>query len=90
MLSLNIINEKMSKLDNWALEGNAITKDFRFGTFKGALDFINKIGEVAEKLNHHPDITLSNNIVRLSLTTHSENGLTSMDFELAEEIDKAR
>ena len=90
MLSLNIINEKMSKLDNWALEGNSITKDFRFGTFKGALEFINKIGEIAEKLNHHPDITLSNNLVRLSLTTHIENGLTSMDFELAEEIDKAR
>ena len=88
MLPLNLINEYMSKVKDWALESNAIVKDFTFENSKQALEFVNKVGEIAEKHNHHPDITISYNKVRLSLTTHSEHGLTSKDFEVAGEIDK--
>lgn len=88
MLPLGLINDYMRKLSNWALEGDLIVKDFTFGNFRQALEFVNKVGEIAEKHNHHPDITISYNKVRLTLTTHFEHGLTSKDFEVAEEIDK--
>jgi len=88
MLTLAIIQERMKKLKNWGLESNFIVKDFSFDSFKEAIDFVNKIGEIAQKQNHYPDIVIAERIVRLSLTTHLERGLTSADFELAEEIDK--
>ena len=88
MLSLQEINALMSRLNEWSLEDGAIVKSFGFANFKDGLEFVNKVGEVAEKMNHHPDIVLSYNWVRVSLTTHSERGLTGKDFEAAEEIDK--
>ena len=88
MLPLGIINEKLSTVKNWGLEGGFIVKDFSFSNFKEAMDFVNKVAELSEEQNHHPDIVISYNKVRLSLTTHSEKGLTSKDFDLAREIDK--
>ena len=88
MLSLGVINEKMRGLKNWALEGSSITKDLSFKDFKESLDFTNKVGELAEKHEHHPNILIQYNKVRLTLTTHSEGGLTLKDFDLAGEIDK--
>lgn len=87
-MPLGLITENLKKLDNWSLEMNSIAKEFNFPGFKEALEFVNKIGEIAERREHHPDILISYNKVRLSLTTHSEGGLTSKDFELAQEIDK--
>ncbi len=88
MLPLGVINEKMSRLNNWALEENFIVKDFGFANFKGALEFVKKVSEACEKHEHYPDVLISMGKVRLSLTTHYEKGLTSKDFEVAEDIDK--
>ncbi len=88
MLPLVIISERLSALDNWGLEGDSITKEFNFDSHKQAMEFVNKVSELSEKHNHHPAIFINYNIVRISLTTHSERGLTSKDFDLAEEIDK--
>ena len=88
MLTLGEINEAMSDLNDWSLETNAIVKIFSFNNFKEALEFVDKVGEVAEKLEHHPDIMINENQVRLMLTTHSVSSLTRKDFELAREIDK--
>lgn len=88
MLTLGEISSAMSDLNDWSLEADAIVKTFSFGNFKEALEFVNKIGEKAEALEHHPDIMLNYNQVKLSLTTHLEHGLTRKDFELAKEIDK--
>lgn len=87
MLSLKEISDEMSSVKEWSIEGDMIVKSFNFTNFKEALDFINKVGEIAEAQNHHPGIILDYNLVRLSLTTHSEKGLTKKDFELAREID---
>lgn len=84
---LKEIQENMEKLNDWALEGNIIVKDCTFKDFKEALEFINKVGEIAEKHTHQPDIMISYNRVKLSLTTHSEGGLTQKDFDVALEID---
>ena len=79
----------MSKIKDWAVDsGVAIVKDFSFNSFKEAMDFVNNVAEIAETQNHHPDIIISFRNVRISSTTHEENGLTSKDFDLAEEIDK--
>lgn len=88
MITLGEIQRLMQKLDNWALEEQCIVKDYSFSNFEEAMDFVNKVGEIAERLNHHPDILISYNKVRVSLTTYSEKGLTHKDFEAAGEIDK--
>ena len=88
MLSLKELNERMSKLSGWSLEDNSITKIYTFDNFKDSIEFINKLAEEAEKQEHHPDIMINFNRVKLKLTTHSEGGLTEKDIKLAEEIDK--
>lgn len=90
MVSISEMNERLGKLDNWSLEGNCISKTFQFGTFKGAMDFVNKIAGVAEEKQHHPDILISFNKVRINLSTHDSQGITGKDFDVAEEIDKLR
>ena len=87
-MNLARINERMSNLDGWSLEGECMVKDYEFKDFKEALDFVNKAGEIAEKHKHHPSITLDYNRVRLILTTHEERGLSEKDFNVAEDIDK--
>jgi 4a-hydroxytetrahydrobiopterin dehydratase len=82
------INERLKKLSFWGFENNQIGKEFKFQDFKYALEFVNKVGEEAEKLNHHPDILLHSwNKVKLTVSTHSEGGVTEKDFTLAEKIE---
>ncbi|MDO8509169.1 MAG: 4a-hydroxytetrahydrobiopterin dehydratase [Nanoarchaeota archaeon] len=88
MLPLSTLNERMSKLRNWALDGNSITKDKIFRDFKESMEFANKVAEIAEKHNHHPMLLINYNNVRMTLTTHTAKGLTLRDFDVAEEIDK--
>ena len=88
MLSLKEIQDEMQELRDWFIESSSITKDFSFKDFKESLNFVNKVGEIAEKHDHHPDIMINYNLVRLSLTTHSEKGLTKKDFDVAKEVDK--
>jgi 4a-hydroxytetrahydrobiopterin dehydratase len=71
---------------DWALQGTEIRRTFQFKDFNGAMEFVNKVARVAEEANHHPDIDIRWNKVTLVLSTHSEGGLTQMDFELAGKI----
>ncbi len=72
----------------WQREGEEIVRDFERDDFAGALAFVNRVAEAAEEANHHPDILLHGwNKVRLSVTNHSQGGLTEADFALAETID---
>jgi 4a-hydroxytetrahydrobiopterin dehydratase len=72
----------------WERDGDSITRDYKLADFAQALDFTNRVGGLAEELNHHPDILIHGwNKVRLTLSTHSEGGLTAADFALAELID---
>ncbi len=65
----------------------ALRKDFVFKDFTDALVFVNKVGELAEKHQHHPDINLGWGFVRIWLTTHSEHRITDKDLVMAREID---
>ena len=76
----------MSEL--WTREEAALVRDWKFKDFAEALAFVNRVGELAEELNHHPDILLHGwNQVRLTLSTHSAGGLTEADEQLASRID---
>lgn len=71
----------------WNELNGTLTKEFVFKDFKEALAFVNRIGEAAEKQNHHPDIQLSWGKVIVSLQTHSEHAVTKKDRQLADTID---
>lgn len=69
-------------------QGKTITRDFKFKDFKEAMDFVNKVADEAEEMNHHPDIDIRWNTVTLAISTHSAGGLTENDFELASRCNK--
>jgi len=71
----------------WQEKDNTLVKEFSFADFKSALEFVNKVGELAENMNHHPDIELGWGRVRISLSTHSEGKVTDKDRQLAKDID---
>ncbi len=80
--------EKLNKLDGWRYQNNQIEKEYNLKDFKSALNFVNKLGDEAEKMDHHPDINIhSYNKVKITLSTHSEGGVTGKDFKLAEKIE---
>jgi len=70
-----------------AVAGHHLEKDYTFDDFKQALEFTNKIGEIAEREGHHPDIYLAWGKVRLTIWTHKIDGLTESDFILAAKAD---
>ena len=80
----------MKELSGWRQDGRRIARDFALPSFKEAVAFVNRVAEVAEEMDHHPDITISYTRVNLSITTHSEGGLTRRDFRLAGRVDKLR
>jgi len=72
----------------WEREGDEIVREWRFEDFNEAVGFVNRVAEVAEDANHHPDILLHGwNKVKLSLTNHASGGLTEVDFTMAERFD---
>ena len=81
------LKERMKKIPEWELEKKHIERTFEFDDFAEAIDFVNSVAEVAEEEEHHPDIDIRYNKVRLVLSTHSKGGLTELDFALAERID---
>ena len=70
------------------LEGRLLEKEYKFNNFREALQFTNKVGELAEAVNHHPDIYLAWGKVKLQIWTHKVNGLTESDFVLAAKADR--
>ena len=86
-LSDGDIKMRLDGLDGWQREGDSIEKQFQFEDFSGSVDFVNRITPAANEMNHHPDLAISWNKVTVTLTTHSEGGLTENDFELAAQID---
>ncbi|OHA18294.1 MAG: hypothetical protein A2664_02420 [Candidatus Taylorbacteria bacterium RIFCSPHIGHO2_01_FULL_46_22b] len=71
----------------WKLSGNEIVRDFKFKDFKQAMVFVNKVADIAEEEGHHPDIFISYNRVKITLTTHAIIGLSNNDFIVAAKID---
>lgn len=85
-LSSTEIDSRLSSLDGWQLERGEIVRTFTLHNFCGSLDFVNRVGELAEAAGHHPDIDIRYNKVHLALVTHDAGGLTEKDFALAAKI----
>ena len=90
ILNLARVQEKMSHLTGWSLDGDCLTKEMTFSGFMKALEYVNKAAEVADRFKHYPDVIILYSTVRLTLITRNEHGLTDIDFEVAEEIDKIK
>ena len=82
------IKARMSTIDGWEYENNAIHTTFEFDNFKDAFSVMTRIAFEVEKLNHHPNWTNIYNTLSISLSTHDAGGVTEKDFELAKIIDE--
>ena len=80
--------KKLDSLDGWSADGDAIKRRFAFKNFAESLDFVNKVGAVAEDADHHPDITFGWGYAEIATTTHDRGGVTDVDFDLAKKIDQ--
>jgi 4a-hydroxytetrahydrobiopterin dehydratase len=81
ILSEQQVQQELSKLHDWALEGRAIRKQFTFTDFPEAVAFVNRLVPDAQAADHHPDIIINYKRVTLIYSTHSEGGLTQKDFD---------
>ncbi len=88
LLSDSEIDSRLADLDGWEREGETIVKTFELADFVGAIEFVDKLVHPAEEMGHHPDLSVSWNKVRVSITTHAAGGLTANDFELAKRVDE--
>jgi 4a-hydroxytetrahydrobiopterin dehydratase len=80
--------QKRLQRSPWEREDASIAREFEFDDFTGAMTFVNKVADVAEAADHHPDILLHDySHVRLTFTNHGEGGLTADDFEMAGKVD---
>jgi 4a-hydroxytetrahydrobiopterin dehydratase len=87
LLGSNEIEAKLADLDGWERQGDAIVKSFERGDFVGSVRFVDSLVEPAEAIGHHPDVEISWATVTVTISTHSEGGLTEADFELATRIE---
>ena len=81
------ITAALEALEGWKREGDEIVKTFDCGSFADAIAFVVRVGFLAERADHHPDIDVRWKNVRIALTTHDANGLTNRDLDLAAEIE---
>jgi len=82
------IKSALVAVPDWKKTGVTIARPFGFKDFPAAIRFVNAVARLAEKAGHHPDIDIRWNKVTLTLTTHSEGGLTEEDFKLARQVDQ--
>ncbi len=81
------VQAKMTDLPQWALNGDSLQRTFGFDDFMGAMAFVSRVADLAELMQHHPDIMIRYNKVTLTLTTHDAGGLTENDFSFAHASD---
>lgn len=89
VLSNKEIQNKLKNLSEWILTNNQIQKDYILNDFSSAIKFVEQIANIAEEIDHHPDILIHNwNKVKIMISTHSEGGVTEKDFVLANRIEE--
>ncbi|MEX1219503.1 MAG: 4a-hydroxytetrahydrobiopterin dehydratase [Solirubrobacterales bacterium] len=81
------IEDRLEALGGWERKGVEIVREFKLDDFVGSVKFVDAVVGPAERMAHHPDIAISWDTVTVSISTHSEGGLTAADFELAGQID---
>jgi 4a-hydroxytetrahydrobiopterin dehydratase len=74
-------------LGGWSIEGKTLKRRWEFANFADALAFVNRVGELADAADHHPDITFGWGYCEIALTTHDRGGITDVDTAVAAQID---
>jgi 4a-hydroxytetrahydrobiopterin dehydratase len=87
-LSPEEILYNLAGMEDWHAEADFLKKRFKFKNFSEALEFVNRVGVIAERLDHHPDIYFGWGYAEINLTTHDRGGITDFDFAVAREIEK--
>ena len=87
LMSDDDVDVRLGQLPGWQREGQRIRRVYSFAGFKEAMAFVNRVADLAEAADHHPDILVNYNRVTLTLTSHDSGGLTERDFRLASRID---
>ncbi|MBI3013399.1 MAG: 4a-hydroxytetrahydrobiopterin dehydratase [Elusimicrobia bacterium] len=82
------IEERIKALPNWKIENNALFRSQTFPNYLDALEFVYKVGHAAEEADHHPDIFMNYKRVTVRYWTHRANGVTELDFRMAEKVEK--
>ena len=83
------IDARLAALANWRRENDEIRKEFTFAEFRASMAFVNRVADLANAADHHPDIDIRYSRVLIALSTHSEGGITDKDFALAQQIEAA-
>src|SRR3954468_10732333 len=86
ILNADQLKQALAGLKGWQHSGAAIQQEFSFPDFADAMVFVNKVAEVAEEANHHPDIDIRYNKVKMLLTSHDSGGVTQRDVKMAKRI----
>ncbi len=81
------ISDMLNELPGWAVQSGKLSRTFTFNSYKGGIDFAVKVGALADKLNHHPDMSIGYGKVTVSVNTHDVGGISPYDFELARQVD---
>jgi 4a-hydroxytetrahydrobiopterin dehydratase len=87
LLTPESVEESLRSLPQWKLEDQEIVRRYKFGDFAAAMVFVNRVAEKAETAQHHPDIDIRYNQVRLALVSHDQGGVTERDIKMAATID---
>lgn len=89
VLKGNDLRDEAKRIPQWeVVEEERIVRGFGFEDFKSALDFVNRVGELAEQQNHHPDIAFGWGRAEISFTSHDAGGVTGSDIEMAAKVDQ--
>ncbi|HEX8835060.1 MAG TPA: 4a-hydroxytetrahydrobiopterin dehydratase [Abditibacteriaceae bacterium] len=81
------VTEATSQLNSWSVENESLVRTFEFTDFAHSMIFVGRVADLAESADHHPDIDIRYNKVKLVLSTHSAGGLTQKDIDLATQIE---
>ena len=87
LLNNDEIASGLANLNGWKAKDGKLKKKYAFSNFAESLAFVNRIGEVAESMDHHPDIKFGWGYAKIATTTHDRGGITDVDFALAKKID---
>jgi 4a-hydroxytetrahydrobiopterin dehydratase len=87
LLSAEEVSAALADLDDWTGDTDGIERSLKCASFPAAIELVRRVGDVAEEMNHHPDIDIRWRTVRFAVATHSAGGVTAYDVELARRID---
>ncbi len=82
------IQRELGALPGWSRRGDSLTKTYRFPTFPSGITFVTRVADLAESMNHHPDIDIRHTRLTFTLSTHDAGGITTNDLSLAREIER--